>query len=29
MFSNISSLLKKSIKKYGKKADYTEIVKLF
>jgi len=29
MFSNISSLLKKSLEKYGKEADYTEIVKLF
>lgn len=29
MFSNISSLLKKSLEKYGKDADYTEIVKLF
>ena len=29
MFSNISSLLNKSIEKYGKNADYTEITKLF
>ena len=29
MFSNISLLLKKSLEKYGKEADYTEIVKLF
>ena len=29
MFSNISSLLKKSLEKYGKDADYTEIVKIF
>ena len=29
MFSNISSLLDRSIEKYGKNADYTEITKLF
>lgn len=29
MFSNISLLLKKSLEKYGKDADYTEVVKLF
>ena len=29
MFSNISSLLEKSLEKYGKDADYTEVTKLF
>ena len=29
MFSNISLLLKKSLEKYGKEADYTEITKIF
>ena len=29
MFSNSSLLLKKSLEKYGKEADYTEITKIF
>jgi 3-hydroxyisobutyrate dehydrogenase len=29
MFSNISSLLEKSLEKYGNNADYTEVAKLF
>ena len=29
MFSHISSLLKKSLEKYGNDADYTEVAKLF
>ena len=29
MFSNISELLQNSLDKYGKRADYTEITKLY
>ena len=29
MFAKVSSLLKKSIEKYGKEGDYTEIAKLY